>query len=57
MICPAGRSPCTTDPRHASPITASAPAMTPAELANQGDAGISNDECPWEPAVIRSSLM
>ena len=25
--------------------------------ANHGDAGISNSECPCDPAVIRSSLM
>ena len=53
---PAGRSPCTTEPSAASPITARIPAITPAELANQSEAGISNSECPREPAVIRSSV-
>ncbi len=39
--CPGPTSECTTDPRAASPITASIPAeISPEELANQGDAGI-----------------
>ena len=53
---PAGRSPWTTEPSAASPITARIPAITPAEFANQGDAGIENSECPCEPAVMRSSV-
>ena len=46
-----------TEPRAASPITASMPAeIRPEEFANQGDAGIEKVEWPSEPSVISSSV-
>src|SRR5262249_59922371 len=57
IACPGPTSAWTTEPSAASPINASTPPeITPARLANQGDAGIVKVEWPREASVRRSSV-
>ena len=57
MPWPAWTEEWTTEPRAASPMTASIPAeIRPEVFANHGEAGIEKVEWPSEPSVISSSV-